>query len=136
MMKKTMSTKMRVCFGLVVLAVIAVTTSCTAFRVDGLEVHQTATKGTSVGDFNIKVRVNKFLGLASGYNVFNITSGATDPAVIQAIRDEIQNRGGTSAVNVKIVYKATFPNLLLNGITFFIYAPATAEITGTIIKSE
>ena len=137
MRNKAISGEMKkVLIGLAVLAVIAVTTSCTAFRVEGLEVHQTATEGTVVGNFNIKVGVNKFLGFASGWNLFNITSGATDPKIVQAIRDEIEARGGTSATNVKIVYKATFPNLLLNGITFTIYAPATAEISGTIIKSE
>jgi hypothetical protein len=113
---------------------IVTITSCTSFQVGGVEVHQTRTEGTVVGDFDIKVNIHKFLGDSGGKNILNISSDATDPVIIQAIRTEIQNQGGRSAVNVKIVYKATFVNMLLNGITFTTYAPSTAYITGTIIK--
>jgi hypothetical protein len=113
---------------------IVTITSCTSFQVGGMEVHQTRTEGTVVGNFDITVNIHKFIGGSAGTNMFNISSDATDPVIVQAIRTEIQNQGGTSAVNVKIVYKATFVNMLLNGITSTIYAPATAYITGTITK--
>jgi hypothetical protein len=116
--------------GFVVIAI----TSCTGFKVSELEVHQTPTEGEVVGDFNIKVGITKFLGVSGGMNLFNITSGKTDPAIVQAIRAEIQNQGGTAAINVKIENKVSFGKWLLNGITFAIYAPATAHVTGTIIK--
>ena len=117
-----------------VIIVLLVITSCRTFQVGGMEVHETATQGEIVGDFNIAVSVNKFLGNSGGVNLFNATSDATDPLIIQAIRTEVQNRGGTSAVNVKIEYKATFLNILLNTITFNIWAPSTAIVTGTIIR--
>jgi hypothetical protein len=113
---------------------IVTITSCTTFQVSGVEVHQTRTDGTVIGNFNIEVNIHKFLGSSAGTNMFNVSSDATDPVIVQAIRNEIQNQGGTAAVNVKIVYKATFVNMLLNGITSTIYAPATAYISGTIIK--
>jgi hypothetical protein len=126
--------KKELLFCLIGFAVFAAITSCTSFQIGGMEVHQSATEGTVVGDFNIKVSVHKFLGASGGSNLFNLSSDATDPKIIQAIRTEIQNRGGASAINVKIVYKASFLNILLNGITASIYAPATAYVTGTIIK--
>jgi hypothetical protein len=119
---------------LVGFAVVAAITSCTSFQASGLEVHQTATEGSVIGDFSIDVKIHKFLGSAGGNTLFNLASDATDPAIVQAIRTEIQNRGGTSAINVKIQYQATFLNLLLNSITANIYAPARAHVTGTIIK--
>ncbi|MDR1175417.1 MAG: hypothetical protein LBK83_08120 [Treponema sp.] len=122
--------KMMALVGLV--AFITVITSCTAFELSGLEVHQTPTEGDSLGTFSTTVQIKKFWGFAAGYSVFK--QHETDPAITQAIQNEIQNRGGTSAVNVKIVYKATFGQMVLNGITFTIYAPSTAIITGTIIK--
>jgi hypothetical protein len=120
--------------GVIGFVAIVTITSCTSFQVGGLEVHQTRTEGTIVGELNIKVGIHKVLGDSGGINLFNASSDVTDPLITQAIRTEIQNQGGTSAVNVKIVYKATFLNMLLNGLTCSIYAPATAYITGTIIK--
>jgi hypothetical protein len=35
---------------------------------------------------------------------------------------------------VTIEYQASFVNILLNVVTFNIYAPAEAHITGTIVK--
>jgi hypothetical protein len=130
-----MTKKMRMTLiGIIGILFIIVISSCTAFQIDGLEVHKTPTQGTVIGDFSTTVSISKFCGVAGGVNLFNITSKATDPKIIQAIQAEINNRDGTSAVGVKIVYKATFVNYLLNVITATIYAPSTAIVTGTIIR--
>ncbi|MDR0730285.1 MAG: hypothetical protein LBF63_01365 [Treponema sp.] len=121
-------------FVLIGLVGLATITSCKSFQVSGLEVHQVATQGTIIGDFDITVYVPKFLGSAAGVNLFNVSSTATDPRVIQAIRREVQDRGGTSAINVKMEQTASFIDVLLNAITFYLYAPATVHVTGTIIK--
>lgn len=107
---------------------------CTSFQISGIEVPQVKTEGTVIGSFAIKVAVHKFLGNSGGTTLFNVSADAMDPEIVQAIRNEVAYQGGTSAVNVKIVYKASFVNILLNAITFSIYAPATAYITGTILK--
>ena len=41
-----------------------------------------------------------------------------------------------AAVNVTVEYRASFVNLLLNGLTFGIWAPARAHVTGTIVKYQ
>jgi hypothetical protein len=132
--EKKMANKKRFLRMLVAALTVVMAASCTTFQVSGLEVRQMAADGSHMGDFNIKVGVHKFLGNSGGVNLFNISSDATDPAIIQAIRTEIQNRGGTAARNVKIEYKATVLNLLLNWVTFSLYAPVTAYVTGSIIK--
>ncbi|MDR0472877.1 MAG: hypothetical protein LBH43_04305 [Treponema sp.] len=108
--------------------------SCTSFQVSGVEVAQQASSGDVLGSFDIKVNVVKFLGSAAGSNLFNVSSDATDPKIVDAVKAEVAKLGGSRAINVKIVYQASFINLLLNSITGFIYAPATAHVTGTVIK--
>jgi len=108
--------------------------SCTSFQVSGVEVAQQPSSGNVLGNFDINVTTHKFLGGAAGTNLFNVTSDATDPRVIDAIKAEVARLGGTKAINVKIEYKATIINILLNVITGTIYAPSTAHVTGTVIK--
>jgi len=107
---------------------------CTSFQISGLEVAQPVSSGDLIGQFDIKVNVHKFLGSPAGTNLFNVSSDVTDPIIINAIRAEITKMGGTKATNVKIEYKATFVNFLLGWLTGYIYAPAVAHITGTVIK--
>jgi hypothetical protein len=108
--------------------------ACTSFQVSGLEVATQPTTGDIVGIFYINVKIHKFFFFFSGTNIFNLTSGVTDPKIVNAIREEVTKWGGTKAINVKIEYKATFLDLLLNSITWYIYAPATAHVTGTVIR--
>jgi len=108
--------------------------SCTSLLVSGLEVAQQASSGSTIGNFEIDVNTNKFLGYSAGGNLFNVTSDATDPRIIDAIKAEVTKLGGSRAIDVKIEYKATFINILLNAITWCIYAPSTAHVTGTVIK--
>jgi hypothetical protein len=108
--------------------------SCTSFQISGIEVASQASQGSSVGGFELDVSITKLLGFSAGPNLFNVTSDATDPKIVDAIKAEVEKLGGTRAINVKIEYKATFIHLLLNGITGNIYAPAVAHVTGTVIK--
>ena len=107
---------------------------CTSFKISGVEVSAQTSQGTVLGTFDINVNVNKVLGMAGGTNLFNLTSDATDPKIVEAVKAEIAKLGGTKAINVKIDYKASFLNLILNGITFSIWAPSIAHVTGTVIK--
>jgi len=120
-------------FSLIMLVclITLISVSCTSFVMSGIEVSRTPPKGGR--DFTLDVKVNKFLGYSAGTNLFNLTSEVTDPAVIDAIRAKIKEMGGSKAINVKIEYQATIIDVILNAVTWGIYAPATAHITGTVI---
>lgn len=122
-------------FALVICAVLAVVLgSCTSFQVSGITIPANASTAKSLGEFAIDVKVTKFLGNAGGNTLGNIMSDASDAAIINAVKAEITRLGGTSAINVKIVYGATIVHVLLNSVTGCIYAPANAHVTGSVIK--
>jgi uncharacterized membrane protein YjgN (DUF898 family) len=108
--------------------------SCTSFKVSGLEVVQQPSAGDILGYFDIDVKITKFLGYSAGPTLGNIKADATDPAIVDAIKAEVAKFGGSKATNVKIEYKASFINILLNSITWGIYSPAFAHVTGAVIK--
>ena len=117
------------------LAVLAVLLAgCTTFQVTGVHVAKMLPAFSKVGDFDINVWVNEFLGSSGGANILNVTSDAMDAAIYDAIQREIQKFSGDAAVNVKIVYGADLVQMLLNGVTAGIWAPANAHVTGTIVK--
>ena len=119
---------------LVVLAVFLALASCTTFKVSGVQITKVIPKYDTVGEFDINVKVWEFLGSSGGANLFNATANTMDPKIYDAIQREIQKFTGDAAVNIVIEYKADFVDIILNGITVGITAPATAHITGTIIK--
>jgi len=108
--------------------------SCTTFKFEGAQVTRDIQSYNSVGTFDITVKVHEFLGSSGGANLFNVTSDAMNTVIYDAIQREIQKYTGDAAVNISIEYQASFIDLLLNGITYGIYAPATARVKGTIIK--
>jgi len=110
--------------------------SCTSFQLSGIQVADQAPAYESLGQFSISVSVNEFLGSSGGANHANVTSDAMDAPIYEAIQREIKKLSGDAAINVTIVYKATFVDMLLNGLTGSLYAPAHAEITGTIVKYQ
>jgi hypothetical protein len=116
------------------LGLVLVLASCTSFQFAGAQVTKQIPSYTAVGTFDITLSVNEFLGGSAGPNLFNITADAMDTLIYDAIQREIQKYTGDAAVNVKIVYKATFVDILLNELTLGVYAPAHAQITGTIVK--
>ncbi len=110
--------------------------SCTTFQLSGSQVTREIPSYDTVGQFDIKVTCHEFLGTSGGANLFNATSDAMDTAIYDAIQREIQKFTGDAAMNVEITYTASFTNILINCITFGLYAPATAHVTGVIVKYD
>jgi hypothetical protein len=122
---------------LAILAVaVAVIASCTTFKASGLSYSLTSPKTTVVGDFKTEVWVNEFLGSSGGAKFLNVTSDATDNPLKEAIQKAIKDMNGDAAINVTIEHKASFVDILLNGITSYIYAPSMVIVSGTIVKYE
>jgi hypothetical protein len=120
---------------LILITIVGVTLfSCTSFQFSGAQITREIPSYTTVGNFDITVKVNEFLGASGGANLANVTADAMDTAIYDAIQREIQKFTGDGAVNIEIEYKATFINMLLNSFTFGIYAPATARISGVVVK--
>lgn len=122
----------RVFFLLVVLAVLLA--GCTTFKATGIAAPVPGDSTTVVGKFHTTIWVNGFLGASAGAKLFNVTADVTDGAIRDAIDKAVSDKGGTSAVDITIEHRASFLDLLLNGLTWFIWAPAEIEISGTIIK--
>ncbi len=119
---------------LIVLAVVL--SSCTTFKLSGTQVTKEIPSYTAVGKFDISITVNEFLGSPGGMNLGNISADAMDTKIYDAIQREIQKYTGDAAVNIVIEYKATLMNIFASALTLGIYTPATAHITGTIVKYE
>lgn len=117
---------------LVLVALFAV--SCTTFKFEGAQVTREIPSYNPVGTFDITVKVHEFLGASGGANLLNVSSDAMNTKIYDSIQREIQKYTGDAAMNVTIEYQASFIDLLLNGITYGIYAPATAHIKGTVVK--
>ena len=117
---------------LIVIAVVL--SSCTTFKLSGVQVTKEIPAYDTVGEFDITVKVSEFLGSPGGANLGNITSDAMDTKIYDAIQREIQKFTGDAAVNVTVEYKAEIMDILFAGITGGLYAPATAHVSGVIIK--
>jgi len=117
-----------------VLAALVLVASCTTFQVSGVQMNKETPSFQAVGQFEKTIAVHEFLGSSGGVNLVNITATNMDEAIFDAIRREIEKFSGDAAVNVTIKYEATFIDVLLNGITSGIYAPAHATVSGTIVK--
>jgi len=131
----------KVLFALLVLGLAFTATSCRSFQITGVEVSQAAVPGDVVGTFDTTIWVNKFLGRSGGVTLFNITADATDPLIIDEIRRQIVNMGGTRAINVTIENTATAGQMflsLLSSIPTFgylpIWGPSTVRIMGTVVR--
>ncbi|AEJ19946.1 Bor/Iss family lipoprotein [Gracilinema caldarium] len=119
---------------IVLLSLVLFAVSCTTFKFEGAQVTREIPSYNTVGTFDISVKVHEFLGASGGSNLFNVTADKMNTIIYDAIQREIQKYTGDAAVNISIEYEANFIDLLLNGITYGIYAPATAHIKGTIVK--
>ena len=120
---------------LIVLVVLAVVlSSCTTFKLSGVQVTKEIASYDSVGTFEVSVRVNEFLGSPGGANLGNYSADAMDTVIYDAIQREIQKYTGDAAVNVVIEYKAELMDMIFSGLTGNLWAPATAHISGVIIK--
>ena len=116
--------------------VIAMIASCTSFQMSGIQITAEIPSYQTVGEFEITVRVTEFLGTAGGINLFNVSADAMDEKIYDAIQREIQKFTADAAVNVTVKYQASLMNLILNGITMTFVAPATATVTGVLVKYQ
>lgn len=110
--------------------------SCTTFQLSGIQMNEEMPSYQAVGEFETSVMVNEFLGSSGGANLVNATATNMDNPIYDAVRREINKYSGDAAVNVTVKYEASFVDLLLNGITFGLYAPAHAKIEGTVVKYQ
>ncbi|MDA3941604.1 MAG: hypothetical protein PF693_20235 [Spirochaetia bacterium] len=117
---------------MVVLAVVL--SSCTTFKLSGVQVTREIQSYDTVGTFDVSVKVYELLGAPGGANLGNVTADAMDTQIYDAIQREIQKYTGDAAVNVVVEYKAEFLDMIIGGFTGSILAPATAHISGTIVK--
>ena len=118
----------------VVLAVALFVAGCTTFQISGVQIVEDMPSMQPLGDFETTVKVYEFLGNSGGINLLNVSSDRMDNEIYDAIRREVQRRSGDAAINVSITYEASFIDLLLNGLTFSLFAPATATISGTVVS--
>lgn len=119
---------------IMLLLVVLVLASCTTFKVSGVQVTREIPSYQVVGEFEITVKVFELLGLSGGANLFNATADKMDTAIYDAIQREIQKYTGDAAVNITIEYRASAGNIIVNGLTGTIAAPAQAIVTGTVVK--
>jgi len=126
-------------FFVLLAAVALLFASCTSFQASGLAYRQQpqgTPSYTVLGDFQRVITVNAFLGSSGGTKLFNATADVMDGPIHDVILKEIAAKGGTGAINIKVVQKASFINILLNSLTATIYAPCDVEISGTVIKEN
>lgn len=115
-------------------ALLVIITGCTTAKLGGLQMTKDLPTFEVVKDFETTVKINKFLGSAAGKTLFNIGAESTEDPIFDAVQREIAKLGGDAAVDISITYGATVLDLVLNGITGALYAPATVTITGTVVK--
>lgn len=113
---------------------IAIVSSCTTFKLSGIQVTREIQSYQTVGQFKIDVPVMELLGTSGGANIVNVTATAMDTRIYDAIQREIQKYTGDAAVNVTVEYKVTLVNAVINGLSGTILAPAVAEVSGVIVK--
>ena len=128
--------KLRKIAVLMLIVLVVVLSSCTTFKLSGTQITKEIPAYDAVGDFDISITIHEFLGSPGGANLGNITADAMDTKIYDAIQREIQKFTGDAAVNVVFEYKASLINMIMAGVTSGLYAPATAHITGTIVKYD
>lgn len=125
--------KKMITLGLILFAVFAIS-SCTTFKLSGIQMNDSMPSYTSVGEFSTSIQVWEFVGTPGGTNLANITATNMDTQIYDTVRREISKYSGDAAVNVTIEYKATLIDLLISGVTGGLAVPAHAEISGTVVK--
>ena len=121
---------------LFVLLAVLLLASCTTFKMSGTSMNMDTPPFHNVGELDIVVNVHEWLGTSGGANLANISATNMDNKLYDSIEREVKKAGGDAVLNLNVEYKASFINILLNLITFNVYAPAQAHVTGNIIKYE
>lgn len=109
-------------------------TSCMTFSADELAVLKTDSSMKMLGHFEKEVMVNEFLGSSGGANLFNVTADEMSEKLDALVWKEIEKKGGNGAINVKVEYKASFLDIVLNSLTLSIWAPAHLKVSGDVIQ--
>jgi hypothetical protein len=118
----------------IALFVVLALSACTTFQISGIQVAKNTPSTENVGDFEVEVKIWEYLGSSGGSNLGNISATAMDGPIYDAIQKEIEKKSGDAAIDVTIIYQATFLDVVINSFTGSILAPATAKISGTIVK--
>jgi hypothetical protein len=111
---------------------------CTTFQASGLQMGLVidGQKYETVGDFSEKEWTNKFLGWTNnGGTLFNITAGATDGQVKDAIEKNLEKYEGDGVINVKIKYGSNPIQWFLTYLTLGLWMPGTVTVSGTVVKA-
>lgn len=121
-------------YRLLSIALVISLTSCTTFKASGLSVILSDDPYDVIGYMDETIHINKFLGTSGGATFANITEDATDSRINSAVSEQLSKYGGDAIIDMNIKYRASLLDSLGNYITFTLWAPSTAHITGTIIK--
>jgi hypothetical protein len=121
---------------LMTLLAILMLASCTTFKMSGTSMNMETPPFQNVGQLDLVVNVHEWLGSSGGANLANISATNMDEKLYDVIEREVKKAGGDAVLNLDVEYKASFIDILLNAVTFNIYAPAQAHITGDIVKYE
>jgi hypothetical protein len=114
--------------------VLVLVIDCTTFKASGLAYVPAGAQNTVLGDFYVELWVDEFLGSSGGAKLGNIAADATEPLIREAIEAAIKAKGGSGAINITIVHRATLVDIILNSITTGLYAPSQVVVSGTVIK--
>ena len=107
--------------------------SCMSFKASDLSVLRQDNSMKLLGHFEKTVVVHEFLGASGGVNLFDITADVMEDKITEIVWNEINKKGGNGAINVDIEYFVTFGDMLGNGITEGIWAPAHLKVSGDVI---
>ena len=120
-----------------VLLFVLIASACTTAAYSGLQFTAADVDSyTELGEFQTSIFVPEFFGVSAGSNLFNISAKNMDNPAYDAIQREIAKMGGDAAINVSIVQKAEFVDMLLSMITLNIFAPGHVELSGTVIRYD
>ena len=114
---------------LLILGLTLSVTSCMSFKATDLAIIRQDQSMKMLGHFTKTVLVHEFLGASGGANILNITADAMNEKITDIVWKEINKRGGNGAINIEIEYSATFLDILANGLTESIWAPAHLTIS-------
>jgi len=126
--------KKKLLFLLTSIVLVFSLTSCTTFKASGLSATVKTADYDVVGYMDETIHFNKFLGTSGGSNLANMGADATESAINTEIAKQIVMHDADAVINMDIDYGASFLNMLGNAITYGIWAPSKAHVTGTIVK--
>ena len=124
---------MKKIFILLVLGLSLSITSCMSFKASDLAIIQQDQSMKMLGHFKKTVLVHEFLGASGGANLINISADVMNEKITDIVWKEINKRDGNGAINIEIEYSATFLDILANGLTESIWAPAHLTVSGDVI---